>query len=169
MASGPGPDDVTLIQSDGDLNIWNNAAGQLLVGFRALAALTPSAIAVDVTHSILVVGSQGDKTTEYDPVRGRFFVTGHVPSLRIWDINKRSLIAEASPPAPVSSVDLSPDGRLLAAATGNFNVVVYEASHLGQFETIHKFSDYAWRVSFSPDGRLLAAAGDTEVLVFTVH
>ena len=67
----------------------------------------------------------------------------------------------------VSSVAFSPDGALLASASGDETVRVWDAKTGTALQTLKGHTDWVGSVAFSPDGALLASAsGDKTVRVW---
>src|SRR5207237_2599643 len=88
--------------------------------------------------------------------------------VRLWDAGQRRQEAELRAPS-VSDVAFSPDGQLLAAATGDGAVVWNVASRRPVGRPFSRGGRPAIQVAFSPDGRLLAAAGIDAVSVWDVR
>jgi WD40 repeat protein len=68
------------------------------------------------------------------------------------------------PPIPYSRVLMemafSPDGRLLAVATGDGRVPLWDPASAENLRTVSGAGGSAYALAFSPDGRLLAVGGD---------
>src|SRR5262249_52456341 len=97
-----------------------------------------------------------------------------------WDYLHRLCHSErltlAAHAAPLYSVAFSPDGRLLAGATGWYEkekppreVVVWDTETGKELFTFHEHTRLVRSVAFSPNGKLLASAGlDPAVRVWDV-
>ena len=69
-------------------------------------------------------------------------------------------VSETAPtrPAPVWSVQFSPDGKLLAAVGDDRAVQIFDAATVTRISSIEGHTDDVLHVAFSPDGKLLATA-----------
>src|SRR5262249_15942044 len=59
--------------------------------------------------------------------------------------------------SPVNGVAFSPDGKLIATASNDKTVKVWDAATGKEKYTLTGHDGYVWQVAFSPDGRYLAS------------
>jgi WD40 repeat protein len=134
------------------LEVWDIATGQLLRRFRT--SLWPTCVAFNPDGDLLAAGTAADSTF------------GIIPGeLRIWDLNTGGEVPfRDGVRASVWGVTFSPDGKRLAAATGEYNdwagaeVRVWDTATRRAIYVLKGHSGCVWGVSFSPDGRRLASA-----------
>ncbi len=97
-------------------------------------------------------------------------VLGFAPAVASAADEKPKLVLQAPAATSIDSVAVSPDGSLVATATGEGGVRLYDAKTGALLRAIGEAGDRG--VSFSPDGRTLTAAGfhmDKLVGVFDVQ
>lgn len=88
-------------------------------------------------------------------------------TIQVWDAATGEARASIGVFAPITALDFSPDGALLAAGLNNGRTVVYDAAN-GDLVAMAAFGDLPpgdlpTFVRFSPDGALLATATGTDV------
>jgi WD40 repeat protein len=91
--------------------------------------------------------------------------------VRIWSIKDRSVVQTLlttkteTGPENVVKVAFSPDGKLLAAATRNGGVLVWDVGVWGKPKRIVLKADSPTKLVFSPDSRFLAVSSDAAVFI----
>jgi WD40 repeat protein len=93
--------------------------------------------------------------------------------VQLWDIQTKECIATfKGHTAPITSVAFSPDDRLLASASHDHTVLLWDVVERKAASPVHVLqghTDWVWRVSFSPDGRQLASGSyDRTVRLWSV-
>ena len=68
----------------------------------------PNAIALAPSNCILATGTDNATERVFDPSLKRSIETGHVPPLRLWDINEQRIVGGASPTALIRKPRPSP-------------------------------------------------------------
>jgi uncharacterized protein with WD repeat len=63
------------------------------------------------------------------------------------------------PPTLVYSVAFSPDGKLLASASYDCAIKLWDVATRNKLTSLKGHTDLVWSVAFSPDGKLLASGG----------
>jgi WD40 repeat protein len=88
-----------------------------------------------------------------------FDLGNFTPVVRFWSIPDRKLSAEKIPhKGGLNHFTFSDDGTLLAAATGDRTVRLYETTKMKQVTVLKGLTAPAEAVLFTPDGRTLVAA-----------
>jgi WD40 repeat protein/Flp pilus assembly protein TadD len=119
----------------------------------------------------------------FSPDSTRLAVGGDKHFVKVWDLAKGREVAtltgrkvEARLPGTIpdriNGVAFSPDGKRLAAASGDSAVHVWELSNFNEILTLEGHYAGAYGPAFSPDGKYLAAAGcenEFQVIHFVVR
>jgi WD40 repeat protein len=89
----------------------------------------------------------------------------------LWEVpTGQSLKTLSGHTHPVSSVALSPDGRLLASGSFDQTVRLWEVNTGQNLKTLSGHTNWVWSVAFSPDGRLLASgSADATIKLWDVQ
>jgi WD40 repeat protein/DNA-binding SARP family transcriptional activator len=175
------------VSFDGSTRVWDVASGELLLGPLNEHAGRVLSAAFSPDGRILATGGADRYVYLYDVARGRIIgepLTGHdnwVRSLRFnwqgnalysatsegrlvrWEIGRRALLEGHTD--RVRALALSPDGRLLATASYDRQVLVWDAQQgrpLIRFRSPHQ--NAVLQVAFNADGTLMAT-GDAGGLV----
>jgi WD40 repeat protein len=94
-------------------------------------------------------------------------VTGDNSGVVLWDVSGRNPLASLS--EPVTSVGLSPDGKVLASGRNDKAVILWDVArhkHLGE---LIGHQDKVISLAFSPDGKMLASGSrDGAVIIWEV-
>ncbi|MCS6827646.1 MAG: hypothetical protein NZ553_13605 [Caldilinea sp.] len=187
VAFTPDARSAATVSFDGSARVWDVASGELLLGPLNEHAGRVLSAAFSPDGRILATGGADRYVYLYDVARGRLIgepLMGHdnwVRSLRFnwqgnalysatsegrlvrWEIGRRQLLEGHAD--RVRALALSPDGRLLATASYDRQVLVWDAQQgrpLVQFQSPHQ--NAVLQVAFNTDGTLMAT-GDAGGLV----
>jgi WD40 repeat protein len=125
----------------------------------------------------LLTGQGGVRTLAFSP-DGKVLATGGATGawngdVRLWDVASRQQIlgdlvglqAPGSNSATVLDVKYSPDGKMLAVASYDRTVRLWDTTSGGLIAAMEGHKGAVSAVAFSPDGCTLASAGDDGVIV----
>ena len=108
-------------------------------------------------------------SASFDVNGGRVATAGNDGSIKIWNTTYGNIIKTIEVFAPaagepgVTSVAFSRDGKLLAAATGDGRILLYDAESFAQVNTISAGGQVIRSIAFSPDSTHLASGGASGV------
>ena len=92
--------------------------------------------------------------------------TGSDHRIRLWDAATGKLIRELEGHTDsVHSIDVSPDGRMLASGSGDNSVRLWPLAAGAQPRVLGQHQHAVRSVAFSPDGRTLASASDDQTVM----
>lgn len=187
VAFTPDAQIAATVSFDGSARVWDVATGELLLGPLNEHAGRVLSATFSPDGRILATGGADRYVYLYDIARGRIIgepLTGHnnwVRSLRFnwqgnalysstsegrlirWEIGRRQLLEGHTD--RVRAVALSPDGSLLATASYDRQVLLWDAQQgrpIAKFQSPHQNS--VLQVAFNTDGSLMAT-GDAGGLV----
>jgi WD40 repeat protein len=96
---------------------------------------------------------------------------GEDGSIRVWkfDGEAKQIRDFGGFGGPVFKLRYSPDGKILAACSGDRTVRLYSAEKGASIHTLQGHADWVYTVAFSPDGKTLASGSwDGEVRLCNV-
>ncbi len=128
------PDGKTLASasSDGTVRLWNASRRELLA---TLLGHTDSVTAVAFSHDGALA-------------------SGSLSGVKLWDVRTRNETATLKGNGPVA---FSPRGDLLASASENRAILLWDVKNLAKIATLEGHVDQINALAFSPDGTLLAS------------
>ncbi|MCQ2819417.1 MAG: EF-hand domain-containing protein, partial [archaeon] len=96
-----------------------------------------------------------------DPKEEVYYTVGEDKMLGVWDVKTRKLKQKVLLDEAATSIDISPDGTLLAIGCDNANLYIYDAKSLKKKGTKKKESvqQSIEEIKFSPCGNFLAVGG----------
>jgi WD40 repeat protein len=90
-------------------------------------------------------------------------------TVRLWNVTEEREIRRFNGVGQITSVDVSPDGRLLVAGSSARTLKLWEIDTGGLLKTFSGHEDFVWAVAFSPDGGSIASGSeDRTVRVWNV-
>lgn len=153
--SGPGsalaysPDGTMLVSGGEDfrLTLWDLGTG-------------------DQLFNVVTEGNPGDITFTPDGERIVFIGLNNTPVF-VYDLDGNEVGRVTEHGRVLGSVDVSPDGTLIASGNARGNIVVSDADSLETETTLNDGTGTLWATKFSPDGgRLAAGSGSGDVWIW---
>ncbi|MEN6407167.1 MAG: WD40 repeat domain-containing protein [Thermoguttaceae bacterium] len=148
-------DDLLLVRrpvfsDDGNLFVYSGKGGHLRVFDLQAGRLT-----IDIPRS-----KENAGYIAITPTCNKLACATDDHKIEVWDVAQAKMERMLEPSRTVSSVGLSPDGRILAYGTENGVLEIVVLSEDGESCTVPCFDDGAVHsVAFSPDGTALACSG----------
>ena len=102
---------------------------------------------------------------------GSVLAVGGYDEVELWDIDSRKKLGALSghDDAPVYSVAITPDRRLVAAATETSKIVLWDAQRGARLGVLDNGDLPAYTMTFSPDGRTLATDSQDAISLWDVR
>jgi WD40 repeat protein len=139
---------------DSSATIWNVATGRRLAERRPTRSFRLDRDLYFVPHP----GAQ------LSPDGTRLLMLGPDGALRVWNQRGRLLAEHRAPEGDlINGAEFSPDGRLIAAASDDSRVHLYDARTLKE-RFVLRGAGQLGQVAFSPDGAEIATAGSDDLL-----
>ena len=132
----------------------------VVAGSNALTLIDP--VTMTKTGQI-ELGNEVPKTVTISSDSKQAFVLG--ANIRVFDLNKRTLLRTIPVAAGANSMALSNDTKMIAIGTLNNKVQVIHAEDGSVFHT-NRSNFGGWSVAFSPDGSLVAGGTTTGTLMW---
>ena len=165
MAGGPGDDELTTTEPDGTARVWDARSGSLVQKF----VMTKNCHAIALAPAACLIASgAGFNGETLNRATGVLESNFDARPVRIWNIRSGKLLGEGSAVQLIRRLAFNPSATLLAAATGNNSIVLFNTNDLAAPRVLAHFQNNAPDVAFSPDGKYFAAAGDAEILLYKV-
>jgi WD40 repeat protein len=144
------PDGQTVVSADGmthAIHVWNVASG---AGLRTIERNTGRGR----VKSIYVRLMPG----------GRTAVTGMDGTVRVWDLASGRCLHMLEDIGSVSSVSVTPDGRIAVSGSFDKTVRVWDLANGACRRTLEGHTDRVWRVRVTPDGRTVVSVSKDHTL-----
>lgn len=90
---------------------------------------------------------------------GSRLASGGSEGVKIWDIQKGTLIKNIPLPSSVESLAFSPDGQTLTTGMGNGAITIWQANTWKSLRSFSAHSDIVNTLVYSPDGTMIASGG----------
>ena len=148
------PDDRYFLSGEGCNPTWNPGACSERFGNLTIWDLENDNIVYNITGF-----SRIPNDIQFSPINSDVFVCAEADNITFWDISTCELIKsiQTGDQGKLHSVNYSPDGKILASASWDESVKIWNISTTDLITTLeHEFSP--WTVAFSPDGKLLATS-----------
>jgi WD40 repeat protein len=172
----------------GEIQVWSLGGREPLRRLRGLTE--PAGTLLRDKHGHILVAVHGEKKAQLNrPIRvavwnaadwhleqsfiigaqygyevspdGRWLATAYLSEpLRLRSLTEPSQVKTMPCPGPVGSIVFSPDGRLLAGASVEGVVRVWEMPTLREVTTFQARSQALFAIAFTPDSQRLATAGE---------
>ena len=141
LIATPPDGDVDPLPGGHLLRLYDVAAGRFVSSFQATAG-NPSRATISNDGRFMAASTAA--------------TTGTGSSIAVWDIASAKILVKWEGLAPSANLRFSPDGELLASASLDQTVGIWDVTHRIRRATL-KPGGFAMTVAFSNDGRLLAS------------
>ena len=148
---------IASASSHGEIQLWDIVTGDL----------------IETLYSDLIYVAPSVAWSPTEPILASAHTDGYV---RLWDVDSGTLIREIEHGDIVNSIAFSPDGQILASATGLVpfhgeetvnSIQLWDVKTGSQLLFIPNDTGAVFSVAFSPDGKLIASGGyDTTIAIW---
>jgi WD40 repeat protein/basic membrane lipoprotein Med (substrate-binding protein (PBP1-ABC) superfamily)/DNA-binding SARP family transcriptional activator len=150
---------------DGTIGIWNVGLRFEGHAFRSKKATGRPAFSPD--GELLAVGvSEGGTVQVWNPTTGVEIFTLEPGKDKEWELPGDGVRSEGGHTGEVESTTYSPDGKILATASLDGTVKLWNTRSGDLLRTLLVDQNGAYDLAFSPDGRWLAAVGSVRLKVW---
>ncbi|MBC8074888.1 MAG: XRE family transcriptional regulator, partial [Chloroflexales bacterium] len=146
FTEGFGPIRMVAISQDGQRWAAGSRRGEIWVWGEAGRALHHVWQAHPVDMTALVLSSDGERLAS----------AGFDGTVKLWDVERGSLLWTSERTASISTIAFRPDGRFLASGGGDGKVSIWDAQSGGAARAPITLRAGNSALAWSPDGRLLA-------------
>ena len=103
-------------------------------------------------------------------VNGDLVAAGLGKNVRLWKTDGTPVYTLTEHSFDVTSVAFSPNGKLIATASGDTKVKLWKLDSIASIGTIEEHEHWIFHIAFSPNGKLIAtASGDTTVKLWKLN
>jgi WD40 repeat protein len=150
------PDGKMLASASADktVKLWDTSTGKEI---KTLTGYTNSFNCISFSpNGKMLASASADKTVKlWDTSTGKEIKTKQIKTKQIKTKQIKTLIGHTS---EVWGISFSPDGKMLASASVDNTVKLWDTSTGKEIKTLIGHTNEVWGISFSPDGKMLASA-----------